>query len=335
MKKPSSFKIATLASHTALPILWGAKQQQVETILISTPEKQSLYSRYDFFDHVVILDSFQDLLTSSVQQELLDLNAVLIPHGSFVALFSPDEIENLSIPIFGNKLVLRWEAELEKHTQWLKTAHVRTPLHFNSIDDIDRLVIVKFTGAKGGKGYFIASDKKIIKEKLSRIKHKSGDTWFQEYIRGVPMFFHFFKHLNGKNVLTGIDIRYESDANAFGRIPAKFQLSNDLQPNFSVVGNIPVVARESLLQRVFKVADSIQQASERLIPPGLIGPYCIESIVTPDLDIVVIEISSRIVAGTTAWHTTSPYMLFEYNEPLSIGELIAIELKKHGEKVLS
>jgi 5-formaminoimidazole-4-carboxamide-1-(beta)-D-ribofuranosyl 5'-monophosphate synthetase len=58
----------------------------------------------------------------------------------------------------------------------------------------------------------------------------------------------------------------------------------------------------------------------------MLGPFCIESIVTDDLRIKVFEISSRIVAGTNPFISGSPYS--DLIEPgLSTGRRIAQEIR--------
>jgi 5-formaminoimidazole-4-carboxamide-1-(beta)-D-ribofuranosyl 5'-monophosphate synthetase len=60
---------------------------------------------------------------------------------------------------------------------------------------------------------------------------------------------------------------------------------------------------------------------------GLIGPYCIETIITEDLEICAFEISARIVAGTNIYTSGSPYSDFYFDKPMSTGRRIAVELK--------
>jgi 5-formaminoimidazole-4-carboxamide-1-(beta)-D-ribofuranosyl 5'-monophosphate synthetase len=58
----------------------------------------------------------------------------------------------------------------------------------------------------------------------------------------------------------------------------------------------------------------------------MIGPFCLETVVTDKLEFVVFEISARIVAGTNPFITGSPYAdLIEKN--LSTGRRIAQEIK--------
>ena len=321
--------IGTLASHSALQILWAAEQQGFQTILITPQDRVWMYKRFSLHPEFVKLRSFRDILLSEIQERLKEAETVLIPHGTLVGALSSEELLNtLEVPIFGNKKILPYEKEADLHKEWLEKANVRIPETFSIEEEIRKPVMVKFTGARGGKGYFVSQNMEEIREKLKNVPPDIRDSvWLQEFIRGVPIYFHFFKHLNGENKLTGIDIRYESDANAFGRIPATIQQQLDLRPAFSVVGNIPVVVRESLLLKVFEIADNIVEASKTLASPGLLGPYCVETIVTPDLEVIVIEISARIVAGTTAWIPTSPYAEFSYGKALSVGDLIALEIK--------
>jgi 5-formaminoimidazole-4-carboxamide-1-(beta)-D-ribofuranosyl 5'-monophosphate synthetase len=59
---------------------------------------------------------------------------------------------------------------------------------------------------------------------------------------------------------------------------------------------------------------------------GMIGPFCLECIVTDNLQVKVFEISSRIVAGTNPFVSGSPYS--DLLEPgVSTGRRIAQEVK--------
>jgi 5-formaminoimidazole-4-carboxamide-1-(beta)-D-ribofuranosyl 5'-monophosphate synthetase len=61
---------------------------------------------------------------------------------------------------------------------------------------------------------------------------------------------------------------------------------------------------------------------------GLWGPFCLEGVFTEELDFVVFEISARIVAGTNPFVHGSPYSWLRYDEPVSTGRRIAMELKQ-------
>jgi 5-formaminoimidazole-4-carboxamide-1-(beta)-D-ribofuranosyl 5'-monophosphate synthetase len=67
--------------------------------------------------------------------------------------------------------------------------------------------------------------------------------------------------------------------------------------------------------------------SKKLEPGGLIGPFCLETIITPELEIYVFEISARIVAGTNPYVSGSPYADLRYDVPMSTGRRVAREIK--------
>ena len=52
-----------------------------------------------------------------------------------------------------------------------------------------------------------------------------------------------------------IDKRYESDIDGIARIPAKHYLAIDLETSYNVVGNFPLVVRESLLGEVYEMGE--------------------------------------------------------------------------------
>jgi 5-formaminoimidazole-4-carboxamide-1-(beta)-D-ribofuranosyl 5'-monophosphate synthetase len=114
-----------------------------------------------------------------------------------------------------------------------------------------------------------------------------------------------------------------------------------LEPSFVVTGNQPVVIRESLLPRAFEMAEGTVAASFELEEDarGMIGAFCLETIVTDKLEFRVFEISARIVAGSNPFVGGSPYS--DINEPfMSTGRRIARSIKKaveNGEldKILS
>ena len=63
----------------------------------------------------------------------------------------------------------------------------------------------------------------------------------------------------------------------------------------------------------------------------MIGPFCLECIVTDNLDFSVFEVSARIVAGSNVSVGGSPYMnLNEYDN--SVGRRIARCIRKAIEK---
>ena len=73
--------------------------------------------------------------------------------------------------------------------------------------------------------------------------------------------------------------------------------------------------------------EAVEKARE-LAPPGIIGPFCLETVITDDLKIFTFEISARIVAGTNVGIGTSPYAYLRYGENMYMGRRIAVEIKE-------
>ncbi|MEM1731849.1 MAG: DUF1297 domain-containing protein, partial [Desulfurococcaceae archaeon] len=155
----------------------------------------------------------------------------------------------------------------------------------------------------------------------------------QEYVVGTPAYYHYFySPVMNRLEIMGADIRYESNVDGLRRIPVNMYGEFNVDPSFIVVGNLPLVLRESLLPKILEYGKKFVEYSVYRIPPGVIGPFCLESIITETMDIVVFEFSGRIVAGTNLYIDGSPYSYLYWNEPMSTGRRIARELKMAIEK---
>ena len=122
----------------------------------------------------------------------------------------------------------------------------------------------------------------------------------QEYIIGVPVYVHYFySQITQELEIMGFDKRYESNVDSLGRISAPDQMVLEkVDPSYVVVGNVPIVIRESLLPKTIEMGEAVIQTSKELAPPGLFGPFCLEGVITPEQDFYIFEISARRVAGT-------------------------------------
>ena len=72
--------------------------------------------------------------------ELEKRKIIIVPHGSFVAYLSLEEHKKMTIPYFGNKAVLDWEASRELQRDWLLRAGLKLPRQFKTGAEIDRPV---------------------------------------------------------------------------------------------------------------------------------------------------------------------------------------------------
>ncbi len=321
------YKIATIGSHSGLQILKGAKDEGFKTIAICIKGKEKPYEMFKVADEIISISGYS--MFYKIQDRLIRKNAIIIPHASFISYLGTENIERLKVFYFGNKQILKWESDRAMERKWLNKAGLKLPKIFKNPKDIDRPVIVKFHGAGGGKGYFIAKNYDDFKKKI-KLHPKKGYV-IQEYILGVHMYAHYFHSpLTNETELMGFDKRYESNVDSLGRISARDQMAlpeEKVDPSYVIVGNIPVVVRESLLPRYIEMGENVVKESKRISPPGLFGPFCLETVITPDEEIYCFEISARIVAGTNPYIHGSPYTWLRYKEPMSTGRRIAREIK--------
>jgi 5-formaminoimidazole-4-carboxamide-1-(beta)-D-ribofuranosyl 5'-monophosphate synthetase len=318
------YAIATLGSHSALQILKGAHDEGFKTLAIANRPMEPLYRSFGFVDEVLGVERYADF--PSLIGELEQRKVIIIPHGSFVAYLSLEDHKRMRIPYFGNKAVLDWEASRELQREWLTRANLTLPRQFRSGAEIDRPVIVKLYGAHGGKGYMFIRDAADFEARATRLNEAYV---IQEYVIGVPLYIHYFySPLEDRLEILSMDRRYETNVDSLGRIPAAAQEGMDVSPSYVVVGNQPVSLRESMLAEAYRMGDDVVRVSREICgPKGLFGAFCIETIITPDMQFYVMEISARIVAGTNLFIDGSPYSYLYYSEPMSTGRRIARELK--------
>ncbi|WP_238699102.1 formate--phosphoribosylaminoimidazolecarboxamide ligase [Saccharolobus sp. E5-1-F] len=327
--------VATIGSHSALQILHGAKKEGFQTMVITDNRRKEFYKNFSFIDYILAYTNLDEAV--SLINEIKD-NGILIPHGSLVEYLGKERVDRIETKIFGNRRIFEWEADQKKKMELLRKSNIKIPEVFERPEDVDRLVIVKLNGAKGGKGYFLARNKSEVKEGIrklieTKIIRDENEVIIQEYVVGVPMYFQFFySNIINRTEIFGIDIRYETNMDGLKRLPFEYSKELNINPTFVVVGNIPAVARESLLPVALEYADNFVRTTKELVSPGMIGPFCLESIVTDNSDIVVFEFSGRIVAGTNLYVNGSPYSWLYWDEPMSMGRRIAREIKIANEK---
>jgi len=145
----------------------------------------------------------------------------------------------------------------------LKEANINTPPQYDSIDEAEFPVIVKSFGAAGGAGYFVAKNKTDFEEKKKTL---AGQFVIQKYIVGVTLYIHYFySSLSNQIEVLSMDRRYETNADGIGRIPSHIQDMAPIDPSYVVVGNSPLVLRESMLPEAYDMGERIVATSKKLI----------------------------------------------------------------------
>jgi len=323
--------IATVCSHSSLQIFDGARKEGFKTIGICMSAPPKFYDAFPKAkpDEFFVVKDYREILLKS--GELAKKNAILIPHGSFVEYLGAVNFQKLRLPTYGNRRVLEWESDREMSRNWLEAAGIKMPRQIKNPEDIDSPMMVKYYGAKGGMGFFVVKNYSDFQKRINRTEKFT----IQEFVLGTRYYMHYFYSpikpdgytlSKGSLEFLGIDRRVESNADEIFRIGSPTELAEaGIYPTFVVTGNLPLIVRESLLPRIFEMGEQVVEKSLELFG-GMIGPFCLEAVVTDSLELKVFEISARIVAGTNLFISGSPYSDL-VDEKLSMGRRIAREIK--------
>ena len=333
--------IGTIGSHSALDIMDGAKDENIRTLCICQKGREIPYQRFKrLTDEIILLDRFSDIMSSENQKKLQQLNTIMITHRALTAYLGYDNIENnLEIPIFGNRLLLRAEERNTIRNQYylLEKANIRHPRIYKNPFEIDGPALVKVQEAKRKleRAFFIVSSYEDYKRK-AKLKVEQGlikeedlnSAVIEEYIVGTYFNFNFFHSpLTGETEFLGIERRLQTNLHDFTTsLTARQQLEIDIEIQNIEVGHTPASIRESLLEKVFEIGDKFTAIVKGEYPPGIIGPISLQSIVTLDLNLVVYDVSLR-VPGNPIMATTSPYSKYYYGHTIGVGRRIAMEVK--------
>jgi 5-formaminoimidazole-4-carboxamide-1-(beta)-D-ribofuranosyl 5'-monophosphate synthetase len=288
----------------------------------------------------MLLDKFSDLVFKENQNKLREINGIIVPHRAFTAYLGYDSIENeLMLPILGNRSLFRAEERKYQKNQYylLEHAQIAHPKIYKNHSEIHGLAIVKIqeSARKLERAFFVVSSPEDYLEKSrDRIRKKvitNEDlelSVIEEFIVGTYFNFNFFSSpLTPETEFLGIERRLQTNLNDLNALPARQQLEFDTDVKHIEIGHTPASIRESMLGKIFELGDKFVAAVRKEYAPGIIGPFSLQSIVTPDLDIVVYDVSLR-VPGNPIMATTSPYTKYSYGQTFGIGRRIAMEVRK-------
>lgn len=194
----------------------------------------------------------------------------------------------------------------------------------------------------------------------------------EEYIPGVTANFNFFysplyaeskwgsveRHMDRwrlANEFLSIDERRETTHDGILRMHAKEQLKADwaktrYPQTFEVTAHSMISLRESLLRKIYPIADAFVETTQKLDPPGMIGAYCIQTLITfedmayagavnlgvydaagetfSDFSMKTQDIAVRHGGGTNVhMGLGSQYANAKYQRPMSMGDRIGLEIR--------
>src|ERR671938_1747565 len=169
----NNITIGTLGSHSALEIMDGAKDENIKTVCICQKGRDTPYRRFKRLrNEIILLDKFSDIMYNENQEKLRQMNTVIVAHRAFTAYLGYDNIENnLMVPIFGNRQLLRAEERTSTRNQYylLERSKISYPKIYHKPSDIDGPAIVKVQEAdrKLERAFFIVSSYEDYKQKVN------------------------------------------------------------------------------------------------------------------------------------------------------------------------
>ncbi len=339
---PKNIRIGVLGSHSALEIASGAKQEGLETVVVCQKGRDKTYTKYykNVFDHVLMLNKFSDITNEVNVKKLADLNTVFVPNRSFSVYAGYEAIENqFAVPLMGNRAMLRTEERNTPRNQLylLQKSEIATPKTFKSVQDIDRLAIVKVAEKERAieRAFFYPSNpvefSKMASDRITKgiITQEALDqALIEEYVVGAKFNANlFWSPLTDEIDLLGFDRRIQTDLDGILDLPAQEQLDINIPTQNIEIGHMGATMRESQIEKIFDAAEKFVETCKKEYPPGMIGLFALQGAVTKDLEFYVFDVSPR-VPGCPCVEPTSPYMKYKYGMEVGPGRRVAMEVKR-------
>jgi 5-formaminoimidazole-4-carboxamide-1-(beta)-D-ribofuranosyl 5'-monophosphate synthetase len=356
-----NIRLGVTGSHSALDVCDGAADEGIPNVVFSQKGRDATYATYlktvraqdgkrvrGCVDEVVRLASFGDQLTPRIQAWMRKHNVLYVPNRSFTSYASIDKIEaDFEVPIFGSRNLLRIEEREEKDNYYtlLSKAGLASPEEIADPRSIKELAIVKLHHAKKKleRGFFTCASHAEYQKKSKALiaqgvitKDDLGNARIERYVIG-PVFncnFFYSPITTGapKLELLGVDWRFESSLDGHVRIPAAQQIAlPEAQqiPEMTVVGHNTATIRESLLDKVFDMGERFVDAAKKHYKPGMIGPFCLQTVVDKDMKFFIYDVAPRIGGGTNVHVAVGhPYGNMLWREPMSTGRRVALEVRR-------
>ncbi|MEE9236906.1 MAG: formate--phosphoribosylaminoimidazolecarboxamide ligase family protein [Thermoplasmata archaeon] len=358
-------KVGVLASHSALDVCDGAVEEGFRTITLCQAGREEPYVRYfkavrdesgrllkGVVDEAIVLKSFKEAITQEVQDTLRRENVLFVPNRSFVSYVGLEEVEDsFLLPLVGSRNLLRSEERTEERGYYwiLEKAGLPYPRLFKTPEEIDSLAIVKLPHKvkRLERGFFTAASQEEYEEKSEKLLNQGVITRedldvarVERYILGPVFNFDFFYSTleeSGERLeLLGIDWRFETSLDGHVRLPAEQQLTlmeEERYPEYVVCGHNSATLRESLLSKVFPLAEAYVKATQEHFPPGVIGPFTLQTCVDKDMDFYIYDVSPRIGGGTNVHMSVGhPYGNTLWRSRMSTGRRVALEIRRALER---
>ena len=357
---PRTPTVGTVGSHSAIDIADGAATEGFPSLVLAASGRDATYAQYfrtvrdhvggrrrGCVDDVWTFPRFSDIVAPSVQERLRHHGVLLVPNRALSSYVPLDAIENeFRVPIVGSRALLRIEERTERENYYtlLAAAGIPIPRQFRSPDEVDRLAMVKLPHAtrRLERGFFTVANPEEYRSKSARLLERKtiaeadlAAARIEEYILGPVFNFNFFfSPLVPRAIgleLLGVDERRESNLDGLVRLPADQQLELSASariPEYTVVGHGTLTVRESILEEVFRLGEKFVDAARARYPPGILGPFCLQTCIDKDGRLTVFDVAVRIGGGTNIHLALGhPYGNALWRMPMSSGRRIALEIR--------
>ena len=353
--------VAAVGSHSALDIADGASSEGFRTLVLAQQGRDRTYAQYyrihrdaagqpirGCVDDVWTYPKFANLAAPPQQARLRAASALLVPNRALSSYVDLTVLENeLRVPIVGSRALLRIEERTERENYYtlLGRAGIPTPAAIADPAAIDGLAIVKLPHAtkRLERGFFtVASPAEFERKRDELLRRKTitredlATARIERYILGPVFNFNFFHSALAPREealeLLGVDERRESSLDGLVRLPASQQLElaeAGRTPEYTVVGHGTLTVRESILEEVFALGEKFVAAARTHYPPGILGPFCLQTCIDPDGRPWVFDVAARIGGGTNIHLGLGhPYGNALWRGPMSSGRRIAREIRQ-------
>lgn len=353
--------VGSVGSHSALDISDGAVAEGFRTLVLAVRGREATYARYfravregtgsvvrGCVDSTETYGTFSEAFAPEAIDRLRARSVLLVPNRALSSYVPLETIENaLPLPLVGSRAMLRLEerSERENYYTLLEAAGVRAPEPIPSPDALDGLAIVKLPHAtrRLERGFFTATTPAEYASKVAALERAGtvdrsdlAGARIERYIVGPVFNFNFFVSplapRDESLELLGVDERRESSLDGVVRLPAAQQLEMGeaaRSPRYTVVGHGTLTVRESILEEVFRMGERFVAAARDRYPPGIIGPFCLQTCIDPEGTPWVFDVAVRIGGGTNIHLALGhPYGNALWREPMSTGRRIARELRR-------
>jgi 5-formaminoimidazole-4-carboxamide-1-(beta)-D-ribofuranosyl 5'-monophosphate synthetase len=352
--------VGVVGSHSALDVADGAIAEGFRTLVLARRGRDQTYARYfrahrnaagepvrGCVDDVWTYESFADAVAPSEQGRLRDASVLLVPNRALSSYVPLDRIEeDLRVPLVGSRTMLRLEerSERENYYTLLEAAGIRSPVALGSPEEISGLAIVKLPHAtrRLERGFFTAATPAEYRQKAAALETagtvRADDlaaARIEQYVVGPVFNFNFFHSPLAAPAdrleLLGVDERRESSLDGLVRLPAAEQLEMGeagRSPRYTVVGHGTLTVRESILEEVFRLGERFVAAARERYPPGILGPFCLQTCIDPEGIPWVFDVAVRIGGGTNIHLALGhPYGNALWRTPMSTGRRLAREIR--------